>query len=110
MPRKPQTYRADPEIIHDALAQLGWMPGYDKVAENPKGLKLFESAVRTFADDRDCTHEILGGKVNPLDWMLNQIATTCTFFPKPIEMRKIYVKYFPPLDGMEPRELEERID
>ena len=109
MPRNAQTYRADPGIIHDALAQLSWMPGYEKVAANEKGLRLFEKCVRNFADDREMDHAILG-KVIPLDWLLEQIGETVQFFPKPIEMRRMYTKYFSPLDGFEARELEERVE
>ena len=96
------------------------MPGY------PSGegrMDLFSEAVASFVDDRlrvfneqsgrwkilpnpqegETTPE---GAVRPFTWLLREIARTCTFFPKPIEIRKIYEEQFPPRDGRSASDLE----
>lgn len=96
MPEKP--YQVPLEDVKEALGILAWMPGYDKVAANVKGLDCFARAIRRFVDDREMNHQEFG-LVVPLEWLIDHIGETCEFFPKPIQMRMIYERHFPPLDG-----------
>jgi hypothetical protein len=108
-----QKYRPNPDDIRIALEQLSLLSGYEKLIANEKGLKLFASAVASFADDRERTHEILfpdGRKIIPLNWLLEEIMKTCIFLPMPIQMRRIYEEYFSPLDGRYASQLESIAD
>jgi hypothetical protein len=92
-----QDYRAEIRPIQKALSGLAWMPGF------PSGTRqraIVAGAVAAFADDRPQLSEQPGAaSIVPLDWLITEIASSCVFFPKPIEMRRIYELQFSPLDG-----------
>lgn len=94
---KPK-YKTDVANVQEALAMLIWMPSYPKGDDMAPARKLIASAVAAFVDDRECDHAELG-KIVPLEWLIQEIATVCRFYPKPIEIRELYEQVWPPLDG-----------
>ena len=70
----------------------------------------FESVAKAYAKFvcvDEVTHSQLGTVV-PLAWLIDQIENKCEWFPAPVRARKMYGKYFLPMDRMEaPADLEE---
>lgn len=88
------------DAVLSGLAGLVWMPGFP---DNEASLKMIAKVVAKFvAVEPD---PIVDATVSPLAWLLEEIATEQTFFPKPIEVRKIYQERYRPLDGRSAAEM-----
>lgn len=91
----------DPMVPY--LIQLNWMHGFPP--EERQFLLLCKLWGR-FASLEQSDHPDLG-QVVPAQWLIEQVATTQRFFPPPIEARRIYETYFPPVDGRSAQQLED---
>lgn len=46
------------------------------------------------------------GRVRPGEWLFEYWASNHEWFPKPVQLRRIYGRYWPPADGVEVAEEE----
>jgi hypothetical protein len=101
--------------ILEKITVLSYLPKYPP---EEKQLKFICRRLAAFVQTVDVNHSCPAdprptdmGWVNPLDWLLDQVADTfSSYFPAPIAMRKIYEQYFTPLDGKTSSELESVIE
>jgi hypothetical protein len=96
--------------VMEALSSLDWMPKYPP---EMKHITLISRCIATFCQTVEVNHthpeypddpEWLGW-VNPLTWLVDQIASTHYSFPPPIIWRKAYERKFISLDGRTAEEL-----
>lgn len=114
IPTKPIAEReAD---VAEAISSLNWMPNYPK---EEKAFAFFCMTLASFIQTVDRCHwdfkdpdpewneKYAMGWTNPLKWVVEQVGSTCEFFPPPIKWREIYCSHFPPLDKKRPADLWE---
>ena len=93
--QKPAPDKID--FVYDHLATLAWMPKFPTLEH----LRLIAGFVAQFAQRKPQAHANIdpsGGEVCPVEWLANEIALRCQFFPTPAEMRTIYAEFWTPLD------------
>ncbi len=79
-----------------ALGQIDHMKGFPR---EDKNLRFIARVLAKFIDTEEQEHEALGGRVIPLEWIVEEVAAHCEYFPPPIKWREMYQQYFQPLDG-----------
>ena len=117
-PKQPTKPLEDRMVdVAAALEALAWMPKYP--VEPPqfrffcKALAGFMQTVdrRHWSDSDPAWNEAYAlGWVNPMKWTVDQVGTTCAFFPPPIKWREVYCSHFPPLDKKYPTDLYEVVE
>jgi hypothetical protein len=110
-PTKTLDERTD-EVLAE-IKNLGWMP---KFPQGDKQVTLVARCIAMFCETVEVNHvfhhdeftepEQLEkdkamelGWVRPIDWLVEQVASTYFSFPAPIVWRTIYQTRFTPLDG-----------
>jgi hypothetical protein len=101
----------------EAVSVLAGMPKYP-VEE--KQFKFFCRMMARFMQTVEITHECPEdpewtkkyglGVVNPMNHTIETVAEGCTFFPSLAQWRRIYCKWFRPLDGKWPADIEEQVE
>jgi hypothetical protein len=107
-PTKPLKDRT--EDVLRAIARLKWMRGYPTESD---AIAVIAGAIAAFCETCDVNHKnerfpdptLDLGWVNPLVWVVGQVAATFEFFPPPIRWRMIYEQRFETLDGKSSRDL-----
>ena len=96
------------------LPQLKYMPRYP---DDDKTLLFISGVLARFIQTVEVNHvgcpdpKFDLGWVNPLNLLMQEVAATCTRFPPPIVMRKMYEALgFTPLDGKTSSALEEVLE
>ena len=102
-----QTYRPNVGTVAGALALLDWMPGYPS---DQRKQQMIAMAVCQFADDRPHDHEDLGPNLKPLDWLIREATARFVYFPKPIQLRRLYEQRWTPLDGQKSVDMGEVLE
>ena len=100
--------------VMEAMLSLNYMA---KFPDNEKTLKFISGILAQFIQTVEVNHvgcpdpKFDLGWVNPLHLLMQEVAATCTRFPPPIVMRKMYEALgFTPLDGKTASELEEVLE
>ena len=114
-PTKPLAQRI--EDLEVALMSLSWMP---KFPGEKQQFDFFCRVLAGFMQTQDRRHwsdsdpawneAYALGWVNPMKWTVDQVGTTCAFFPPPIKWREVYCSHFPPLDKKYPTDLYEVVE
>ncbi len=101
------------EDIAEAVSVLENMPKYP--AEG-KQFQFFCRMLAKFMETVEVNHDDPEdpewnkkhalGWVNPMDYTIEHVAEGCVFFPPLIQWRTIYCKWFKPLDGKFPADVE----
>jgi hypothetical protein len=86
-----------------ALSAIDWMPDFP--AEERR-MTVFARCIASFAQTVEVNHTNPEypdpadlGWVNPLEWLVGEVAASCIRFPAPIIWRRLYEAKFQPLDG-----------
>src|SRR5579872_3027039 len=82
-----------------ALETLTWMKGFPSGENLPQQIKVIATAIAKFCqtvelnyrDEEDLSGTTLDlGWVNPLNWLVEEVASTFEWFPSPIRWRMVY--------------------
>lgn len=98
--------------IGKMMGSLGWMKGYP---QEERHIAMICRCIANFAqtvgvqrvpENPDDPAPDADGWVYPAAWLFDRIGETCEWFPKPIQMRRIYETKFHPLDGKNSVDME----
>ncbi len=105
------------EDVATALRKLRFMPRFP---EDPDQLAFVAELIARFCETQDVNDvkepdEPDGlkhrGWFNPLEWLIKEVGSTYTFFPTPIQFRRVYDKgIVSPLDGKSALDLENAVE
>jgi hypothetical protein len=97
--------------ILEKITVLSFLPKYPPNERDLKFmcrmLAMFIQTVEVNHTDPEDPQPTDLGWVNPLDWVIEQVAATfSSYFPAPIAWRRIYETRFTPLDGKSASDFE----
>jgi hypothetical protein len=96
-------------VITGLLMRLRWLKGFP---DSEEAIRMVARSVARFASTSLKKHEILfpdGREVVPAEWLMDEIADCCEWFPAPIQIRALYNSYWKCEDGREPDEMKDTL-
>lgn len=100
----------------DYQLSKGWATKKVSALANAYGVNLTEDAMDMWVEavldivgiNTEVEHTAFPGKkIRPGEWLFREWMATKDRFPKPVKLRRLYCRYWPPADGNEPIGLEE---